>query len=114
MPIMESKTFVQSDKFSVSFDLPKDWVSEKGHVFKHKPYKKYLRTDLKAIFESKGITDPYLKQRECVAMVYPFKINQHIIDSIDWDHYQFDALFQLTFPQPGMLLPDELKKYNLK
>ena len=42
--------------------------------------------------------------------MYPFKINQHIIDLIDWDHYHFDPLFQLTFPQPDMLLPDELIK----
>ena len=51
---------------------------------------------------------PYLEEIMLVAQVYPFKINQHIIDMIDWDHYHFDPLFQLTFPQPGMLEKDEI------
>tara|TARA_B100000131_G_C18103703_1_gene606982 strand:+ start:37 stop:1461 length:1425 start_codon:yes stop_codon:yes gene_type:complete len=105
-----SKQKTLADEFKIQFVKPKNWECTDGHVVEHKPYKKYLRTDIKDIFESKGIIDPYLRQREIVAQVYPFKINQHIIDLIDWDHYHFDPLFQLTFPQPDMLLPDELIK----
>ncbi|RAP31635.1 lysine 2,3-aminomutase [Candidatus Marinamargulisbacteria bacterium SCGC AG-343-D04] len=96
------------DNFKVDFTPPKDYVCDSGYVIKHKPYKKYLRTDIARIFEEKGIVDPFLKEREIVAQVFPFKINQHVVDIIDWDHYHFDPLFQLTFPQPGMLEKDEI------
>lgn len=39
-----------------------------------------------------------------VAQVLPFRVNQHVIDElIDWDNIPGDPIFQLTFPQPGML-----------
>ncbi len=104
---MTKHTF-NPDSFKIDFKPPKDWLCTDGTIIKHKPYVKFLRTDMKDIFSSKGITDPYLKQREIVAQVYPFKINQHIIDLIDWDHYHYDPLFQLTFPQPEMLTSDEM------
>lgn len=72
-------------------------------------YKKYLRTDIKHIFESRGISDPFLEDREMVALVFPFKVSDYVLDQIDWQHYQTDPLFLLTFPQPEMLLPDEIQ-----
>lgn len=101
------KTDKQYD-FKSFFTAPKDWVTEDGITIPHKPYQKFLRTDIKAIFESKNIQDPFLEDRELVAMVFPFKINQHIIDIIDWDNYQTDPIFQLTFPQVEMLDKEEL------
>ncbi len=39
-----------------------------------------------------------------VAKVLPFRVNQYVIDQlIDWDNIPDDPMFQLTFPQPGML-----------
>lgn len=104
---MSLKDIPLIDPIRSVFAPPKDWHCSNGTILKHKPYKKYLRTDIAALFKEKGINDPYLKEREIVSMVYPFKINQHIVDLIDWDHYHFDPLFQLTFPQPGMLAPSE-------
>lgn len=96
--------------YKTLFQAPKDWVTDDGKIIKHKPYKKYLRTDLASIFKEKNVTDPFLQDREIVAMVFPFKINQHVIDIIDWNNYENDAIFQLTFPQPGMLHPEEIEK----
>ncbi len=40
-----------------------------------------------------------------VAKVLPFRVNKYVIDElIDWDNVPDDPMFQLTFPQPGMLL----------
>lgn len=94
--------------FKSFFEEPKNWETENGDIIPHKPYKKYLRTDLKEIFDSKGINDPYLEEREIVALVFPFKINQHVIDIINWDKYLTDPIFQLTFPQVDMLLTSEI------
>lgn len=41
-----------------------------------------------------------------VASVLPFRVNQYVIDElIDWDNVPNDPIFQLTFPQRGMLNP---------
>mgnify|MGYP000966113277 FL=1 len=41
-----------------------------------------------------------------VASVLPFRVNQYVIDElIDWDNVPNDPIFQLTFPQRGMLEP---------
>ncbi len=39
-----------------------------------------------------------------VAQVLPFRVNRYVIDElINWDNVPNDPIFQLTFPQPGML-----------
>ena len=39
-----------------------------------------------------------------VANVLPFRVNQYVISNlIDWTNIPDDPIFQLTFPQPGML-----------
>ena len=39
-----------------------------------------------------------------VAKVLPFRVNRYVIDElIDWDRVPDDPVFQLSFPQPGML-----------
>jgi KamA family protein len=42
-----------------------------------------------------------------VAAVLPFRVNSYVIEElIDWDRVPDDPMFQLTFPQPGMLVPE--------
>ena len=39
-----------------------------------------------------------------VANVLPFRVNNYVVDElIDWQSIPDDPIFQLTFPQPGML-----------
>ncbi len=46
-----------------------------------------------------------------VANVLPFRVNQYVIDElIDWDNIPHDPIFQLTFPQRGMLAPEHFDK----
>ena len=109
----ENKNKVSSDLIELSdtkilFKKPLDYTSPHGTTVMHRPFKKYLRTDLASIFASQGVNDPDLKAREIVARVFPFKINQHTIEQINWSAYQNDPIFQLTFPQKEMLLPNEI------
>jgi KamA family protein len=99
---------VYADQIKIKFKAPKNWISETGIIIKHKPYVKYHRTDIDSIFAAKGVQDKFLQERQIVAQVFPFKINQQVIDLIDWDNYQNDPLFQLTFPQPEMLDMSEI------
>jgi KamA family protein len=46
-----------------------------------------------------------------VAQVLPFRVNQYVIDElIDWDRVPDDPIFQLTFPQKGMLKPEDYER----
>jgi len=47
---------------------------------------------------------------EAVSAVLPFRVNDYVVSElIDWDDIPSDPIFQLTFPQPGMLEPLELR-----
>lgn len=46
-----------------------------------------------------------------VGEVFPFRVNSYVIDElIDWERVPNDPVFQLTFPQPGMLEPDDFSR----
>jgi KamA family protein len=48
---------------------------------------------------------------KAVAQVLPFRSNRYVTDElIDWDNIPDDPIFQLTFPQPGMLEPEDLAR----
>jgi L-lysine 2,3-aminomutase len=50
----------------------------------------------------------YRDAMEVVARVLPFRVNQYVVDQlIDWHRVPDDPIFQLVFPQPGMLPPEE-------
>ena len=45
---------------------------------------------------------------EVTARVLPFRTNMYVVEHlIDWERVPDDPIFQLTFPQPGMLDPDD-------
>lgn len=46
-----------------------------------------------------------------VGTVLPFKVNNYVVDElIDWDHYENDPIYMLTFPQKGMLKAEDYQK----
>ncbi|MDC8004734.1 lysine 2,3-aminomutase [Aureisphaera galaxeae] len=50
------------------------------------------------------LTEEQMHAIEVVGNVLPFKINNYVIDElIDWNNIPEDPIFQLTFPQKGML-----------
>ena len=64
-----------------------------------------------AILAEHGIHLSDLTERELFVEVYRFKASRHALNSIDWRDYEHDSMFQLTFPQPGMMRPDLLERY---
>jgi KamA family protein len=47
-------------------------------------------------------------QIRVVSAVFPFRTNQYVVDElIDWDKVPNDPMYQLTFPQRGMLSDDD-------
>lgn len=50
------------------------------------------------------LPDPLREALEVSSLVFPFRTNNYVIERlIDWDRIPEDPIFQLTFPQPGML-----------
>jgi KamA family protein len=68
------------------------------------PFKVYTLRDLASIEPLQRLSAEQRFDMEVVAQVLPFRVNQYVIDElIDWDNVPDDPLFQLTFPQRGML-----------
>ena len=50
-------------------------------------------------------------EMKVVANVLPFRVNQYVLDElIDWDRVPDDPIYQLTFPQRGMLSPQDFDR----
>ncbi len=58
-----------------------------------------------------GIEIKHITERECFIDVYRFMATKHVLNSINWENYEKDYLFQLVFPQPGMISDDVVKVY---
>ena len=64
----------------------------------------YSAADIRQLLECRGIPSERIETLEAVAAVLPFRVNSYVIDElIDWERIPEDPIFQLTFPQPGML-----------
>lgn len=78
---------------------------------KRRPFRVYQRHDLPRIPQLASLPADTLLAMRAVATVLPFRVNHYVVeDLIDWDNIPNDPMFQLTFPQPGMLAPADLKR----
>jgi len=78
---------------------------------------KHLYTGLKgfreivAVLKSNGIEIGHLPEREFFIEVYRFMATRHVLNTIDWTNFENDTMYQLVFPQPGMIAMEEVQKY---
>ena len=69
-------------------------------------YKAFSLSNYLTIPQIEKISAENRRSIEVVGSVLPFKVSNYVIDElIDWDNYENDPIFQLTFPQGEMLLP---------
>lgn len=67
-------------------------------------FKVYTQRDLGAIDALRSLPESLRFEMQVVASVLPFRVNDYVIrELIDWDRVPEDPIFQLTFPQRGML-----------
>ncbi|MBI1293171.1 hypothetical protein GC173_18350 [bacterium] len=64
-----------------------------------------------AILREHGIQLGRMVERELFVEVYRFKATSHILNAINWSRYETDSLYQLVFPQPGMMRPEVVARY---
>lgn len=71
----------------------------------------YTERQFDKIEALKYLTDEQRFEMRVVANVLPFRVNQYVIDElIDWNNVPTDPMFQLTFPQKGMLADEHFEK----
>lgn len=74
-------------------------------------YKVYTQRHLDQIEPLKKLSAEQRFEMEVVANVLPFRVNEYVIQElIDWDNVPDDPVFQLTFPQRGMIEPQDFDR----
>lgn len=72
-------------------------------------FRPLTRRDLDQIPQLAALSDHQRLAMKAVSAVLPFRVNSYVLDElIDWDRLDSDPMFQLAFPQPGMLDADDL------
>lgn len=70
-------------------------------------YIAYNAKNFRKIEYLKYLDPQFIEDTEIVAKVLPFKTNNYIVDYlIDWENYETDPIYILTFPNKKMLLPE--------
>lgn len=74
-------------------------------------YKVYTERQLDQIPQLADLDEKHRFEMHVVANVLPFRVNKYVIDElIDWDNIPEDPIYQLTFPQRGMLAPEHFDR----
>jgi KamA family protein len=74
-------------------------------------YTPYTLANMDSIPQLAKLSERRRLAMKAVAHVLPFRSNRYVTDElIDWDNIPDDPVFQLTFPQPGMLEPGDLAR----
>ena len=60
--------------------------------------------------EKKYIDEKELKEIEIASLIFPFKVNNYVLDLIDWENYKDEPIFRLVFPQKEMLKEEDYQK----
>ena len=82
---------------STNLELLEDEATRTGFKF-------YTRKDIDDIRELQTLSEEQRLDMKAVSAVLPFRVNNYVIqDLIDWNNIPDDPIYQLTFPQPGML-----------
>lgn len=64
-----------------------------------------------SILRSNGIEIGFEEERELFIDVYRFMATRHTLNRIDWKNFATDPMFQLVFPQPGMIRKEVVDAY---
>lgn len=86
---------------------------EEPVIFVDKPHYSGLNGFREIVLKLKenGIEIGHIKDREFFIEVYRFLATKFVLNTINWKNFESDSNYQLVFPQPGMIHPDEVKKY---
>ena len=64
-----------------------------------------------SVLAKNGVKLAHIQERELFVEVYRFKATRHILNTINWNDYECDSMYQLVLPQPGMMLKKVIDAY---
>lgn len=74
-------------------------------------YRAYTAKNIGQIPQFNSLTSEQRTAISSVSKVLPFRVNNYVVEElIDWDNVPIDPMFQLTFPQEGMLAPVDFER----
>lgn len=74
----------------------------------HTQFRVFNEQRLDAIPQIQSMSEARRFEMKVIASVLPFRVNEYVINElIDWSNIPNDPIFQLTFPQRGMLLDED-------
>jgi len=76
-------------------------------------YHPYVLSKMGDIPQLEQLSESRRLSMRALAHVLPFRTNSYVVEElIDWNNIPADPIFQLTFPQPGMLEPADLARVS--
>ena len=74
-------------------------------------YRALVRSDIDRIDQLRRLAPSEREAMKAVSAVLPFRVNAYLVDElIRWEDVPDDPIYQLTFPQPGMLEPKDFER----
>jgi KamA family protein len=74
-------------------------------------YRAFTQRDIDRIPQLASLDADTRLRMKAVASVLPFRVNEYVLDElIDWSNIPDDPMFQLTFPQEGMLADADMAR----
>lgn len=71
-------------------------------------YKIITQKDIDILPPLMSLSEVERNAMKAVAAVLPFRVNNYVLeDLIDWSEIPHDPIYQMTFPQPAMLNPQD-------
>jgi L-lysine 2,3-aminomutase len=81
---------------------------QSGLDIKPREYKLFTKQQIGKVLQERGVNIDY-RPWLAAASVLPMRTNNYVVEElIDWSNIPDDPIFQLVFPQPGMLSEDNL------
>jgi len=71
--------------------------------YTHQTYSPITRSNVQTLPQFRALRPELQQTIMAVSAVFPFRSNRYVVDLIDWDRVPDDPIYQLTFPQRGML-----------
>jgi len=98
------ENFSRSDSGVMEMTEPFGGDGSRNRIPPHDRYRALTVRHLDSIRQVAGLSKDDRFAMRVVGNVLPFRSNRYVIDNlIDWDRVPHDPLYQITFPQPGML-----------
>lgn len=82
-----------------------------NHIAKRRKLQTFDRRHIDSLPQLERFSPEDRLMMKAVAAVLPFRVNNYVLEElIDWDAVPDDPIYQLLFPQPGMLDPADFQR----